>query len=50
IRQIFPEKNSPNKKTVYRTVRKFNEQGRFVNKNKGNSGRRNQLSHNSVIN
>ncbi|KAF2354923.1 Protein of unknown function DUF4817 [Trinorchestia longiramus] len=29
--ETFPERNSPNKKTVYRTVRKFNEHGRLRN-------------------
>ncbi|KAF2361849.1 Protein of unknown function DUF4817 [Trinorchestia longiramus] len=36
----FPERNSPNKKTVYRTVRTFYEHGSIVNRNKGNSKRR----------
>ena len=36
----FRERNSPDKKTVYRTVRKFNEHGNILNRNKGNSGRK----------
>ena len=36
----FPKRNSPTKKTVYRTVKKFNEHGSIVNRNKGNSGRK----------
>ena len=37
----FPEMNSPNKKTVYRTVRKYNEHGNIIlNQKKGNSERR----------
>ena len=36
----FPQRNSPTKKTVYRTVKKFNKHGSIVNRNKGNSGRK----------
>ncbi|KAF2361783.1 Protein of unknown function DUF4817 [Trinorchestia longiramus] len=32
----FPESNSPNKKTVYRTVRTFYKHGSIVNRNKEN--------------
>ena len=35
--QIFPERISPTKKTVRRTVQKFNEHGTTLNRNKGNS-------------
>ncbi|KAF2361543.1 Protein of unknown function DUF4817 [Trinorchestia longiramus] len=35
--ETFPERNSPDKKTVYRTVRKFNEHGSISNRYKGNS-------------
>ncbi|KAF2347128.1 Protein of unknown function DUF4817 [Trinorchestia longiramus] len=35
----FPQRNSPHKKTVYRTVRKFIERGSIVNRNEGNLGR-----------
>ncbi|KAF2362035.1 Protein of unknown function DUF4817 [Trinorchestia longiramus] len=38
--ETFPERNSPDKKTVYRTVRKFNEHGSISNRYKGNSGRK----------
>ncbi|KAF2362282.1 Protein of unknown function DUF4817 [Trinorchestia longiramus] len=38
--ETFPERNSPEKKTVYRTVRKFNEHGNINNRYKGNSGRK----------
>ncbi|KAF2357130.1 Protein of unknown function DUF4817 [Trinorchestia longiramus] len=38
--ETFPERNLPDKKTVYRTVRKFNEQGSISNRYKGNSGRK----------
>ena len=38
--QIFPERISPTKKTVRRTVQKFNEHGTTLNRNKGNSGRK----------
>ncbi|KAF2368238.1 Protein of unknown function DUF4817 [Trinorchestia longiramus] len=38
--ETFPERNSPDKKTVYRTVRKFNEHGSINNRYKGNSGRK----------
>ena len=38
--QEFPDRVSPTKKTVMRTVRKFTEHGTILNRNKGNSGRR----------
>ncbi|KAF2355128.1 Protein of unknown function DUF4817 [Trinorchestia longiramus] len=38
--ETFPERNSPHKKTKYRTVRKFNEHGSISNRYKGNSGRK----------
>ncbi|KAF2350943.1 Protein of unknown function DUF4817 [Trinorchestia longiramus] len=38
--ETFPERNSPDKKTVYRTVRKFNEHGSISNQYKGKSGRK----------
>ena len=38
--QIFPERISPTKKTVRKTVQKFNEHGTTLNRNKGNSGRK----------
>lgn len=40
FQEKFPERNSPDKKTIYRTVEKFNEHGTILNRNKGNSGRR----------
>jgi hypothetical protein len=36
----FPLRSSPNKKTVYKTVSKFDEHGSILNRNKGNSGRK----------
>ena len=38
--ETFPERNSPDKKTVYRTVRKINEHGSILSRNKGNSERK----------
>ncbi|KAF2363746.1 Transposase Tc1-like [Trinorchestia longiramus] len=38
--ETFPERNSPDKKTVYCTVRKFSEHGSISNRYKGNSGRK----------
>ncbi|KAF2352984.1 hypothetical protein FHG87_016261 [Trinorchestia longiramus] len=40
VNEKFPERNSPNKKTVYRTVRSFYEHGSIVNQNKVNSVKR----------
>ncbi|KAF2362950.1 Protein of unknown function DUF4817 [Trinorchestia longiramus] len=37
--ETFSERNSPDKKTVCRTVRKFYEHGSISNRYKGNSGR-----------
>ena len=36
----FPERSSPDKKTILRTVHKFNNHGTILNRNKGNSGRK----------
>ncbi|KAF2361337.1 Protein of unknown function DUF4817 [Trinorchestia longiramus] len=41
----FSERNSLDKKTVNRIMKKFNEHGSIVNRKKGNSGRKNQSSH-----
>ncbi|KAF2363789.1 Protein of unknown function DUF4817 [Trinorchestia longiramus] len=38
--ETFPERNLPDKKTVYRTIRKFNEHESISNRYKGNSGRK----------
>lgn len=38
--QKYPERMSPTKKTVRRTVQKFKEHGTTLNRNKGNSGRK----------
>ncbi|KAF2351627.1 Protein of unknown function DUF4817 [Trinorchestia longiramus] len=38
--ETFPERNSPDKKTVYCTARKFNEHGSISNRYKGNLGRK----------
>lgn len=35
----FPDRNSPDKKTILRTVQKFNAHGTILNRNKGQSGR-----------
>ncbi|KAF2354894.1 Protein of unknown function DUF4817 [Trinorchestia longiramus] len=40
LNETFPERNSPDTKTVYRTVGKFNEHGSISNRYKGNSGRK----------
>ncbi|KAF2346469.1 Protein of unknown function DUF4817 [Trinorchestia longiramus] len=37
--QRFPERSSPTKKTVWKTVNKFRTHGAISNLNKGNSGR-----------
>ncbi|KAF2365260.1 Protein of unknown function DUF4817 [Trinorchestia longiramus] len=37
--QGFPERSSPTKKTVWKTVNKFRTHGTISNPNKGNSGR-----------
>ena len=37
--QNFPERITPTKKTVKRTVEKFKEHGKTLNGNKGNLGR-----------
>ena len=34
----FPQRNSPTKKTVYRTFKKFNEHGSILNRNKATKG------------
>ena len=40
FKETLPEMNSLDMKSVYRSVRKFNEHGNILNRNKGNSGRK----------
>lgn len=36
----YPQRDTPHRRTIHRTVEKFNEHGTILNRNKGNSGRR----------
>ena len=36
----FPQRNAPSKKTIYKNVKKYQENGTSLNLNKGHSGRR----------